>query len=306
MNIIEIGRMTEDDARNYLESIRWPNGPVCPHCNSADCTRLQGEKHRPGTIQCNNCRGQFTVTVGSVMESSHVPLVKWAMAFHLICSSKKGFSAKQLQRELELGSYRTAWFMLHRIRHAMSGETMDRPLQGVVECDETYVGGKPRFKGQSKPGRGTKKSPVVALVEREGTVRCFPVPNVNSETLHTEIVSQVAKQSVIITDELGSYGGVGAHFEGGHEVVKHSSKQYVRRSKSGRKIHTNTVESFFALIKRGHYGVYHQMSKVHLHRYCDEFAFRWHYRKVSDAVRTDAAVQAAAGKRLMYETSSRQ
>src|ERR1043165_4360543 len=129
MNIIELGSMSDEQAREYLENVRWPNGPVCPHCNSADCTRLQGEKHRPGTIQCNHCRQQFTVTVGSVMESSHVPLVKWAMAFHLICSSKKGFSAKQLQRELELGSYRTAWFMLHRIRHAMNGETAQRMMQ---------------------------------------------------------------------------------------------------------------------------------------------------------------------------------
>lgn len=305
MNLIELASMSDEQAREYLEKIRWPNGPICPHCNSDDCTRLQGEAHRLGTIQCNNCRGQFTVTVGSVMESSHVPLVKWCMAFHLLCSSKKGFSAKQLQRELGLGSYRTAWFMMHRVRHAMNGQPMERPLQGEVEVDETYVGGKPRFKGKGKRGRGTEKAPIVALVERDGAARCVHVKNVSADSLHTEILSTVAENSVIMTDEFNAYSGIGQHFRHGHETINHKERQYVRRSKEGRKVTTNTAESFFALIKRGHYGVYHQMSKTHLHRYCNEFAFRWSYRKVSDSVRTEAALSAAEGKRLLYETPAR-
>ncbi|MBI3864418.1 MAG: transposase [Planctomycetia bacterium] len=137
MNIVEIGKMNEDQARDYLETIRWPNGPVCPHCQCQNVTRLQGEAHRTGAIQCNNaeCRQQFTVTVGSVMESSHIPLVKWAMAWHLLCSSKRGMSATQLQRNLRLGSYRTAWLMAHRIRIAMEGKPLQESMSGVVEGD---------------------------------------------------------------------------------------------------------------------------------------------------------------------------
>jgi len=260
MNLIDLARLDDNQAWKYLENIRWPNGPVCPHCGSQNCTHLDGVKHRPGTIQCNrgDCRRQFTVTVGSVMESSHIPLVKWVMAFHLLCSSKKGFSAKQLQRELSLGSYRTAWFLLHRVRFAMTSGFAQ--LQGVVECDEAYVGGKPRYKGQSVRGRGTKKAPVVALVERDGDARCFPVQMVDSKTLHTEIVAKVSQDATIVTDELASYRGVGKTFKGGHHTVNHGRKQYVRKGKGGFKVTTNTVESFFALLKRGNYGVYTRCS----------------------------------------------
>src|SRR5262249_18734035 len=147
--------------------LRWPNGPKCPHCGSDKCTRLQGKKHRAGTIQCNECRQQFTVKVKSVLESSKVNLVKWCMAFHLLCSSKKGFSALQLQRELGLGSYRTAWFMMHRVRHAIT-EGLDTLMTGIVEMDETWVGSRRPKAGTSKQGRGTNKIPVVALVQRGG------------------------------------------------------------------------------------------------------------------------------------------
>ncbi|MDZ4687700.1 MAG: IS1595 family transposase [Planctomycetaceae bacterium] len=306
MNLIDLARLDDNQARQYFEGIRWPNGPVCPHCQCTNCTRLEGEAHRPGTLQCNNgdCRLQFTATVGTVLESSHLPIIKWLMAFHLICSSKKGFSAKQLQRELEIGSYRTAWFLLHRVRHAMTAGF--EKLDGVVEADETYVGGKPRYKGQSPRGRGTKKAPVMALVQRDGDVRCFPVQMVDSVTLHNEIVAKVSSDATLITDELPSYKKVGKTFAGGHHTVCHREKEYVRkaRGRDGMKITTNTVESFFALLKRGNYGVYHSMSKRHLHRYCEEFAFRWRHRKVSDSVRTECAIAAAEGKRLMYETSA--
>jgi transposase-like protein len=300
MTLTEIAKMTEDDARDYLEKLRWPNGPVCPHCESQDVTRLHGEKHRAGTIQCNGCREQFTVTVGGVMESTHVPLVKWVLAFHLLCSSKKGMSALQLQRELNLGSYRTAWFMAHRIRHAMEGQPMQEQLKGYVEADETYVGGKPRFKGQSKRGRGTTKAPVMVLVERDGNSVCKPLQRVSSKELGGEIKKAVSENAMLITDELPVYVGIGRHFEGGHEVVKHGQKQYVRKTQGGLSINTNTAESFNALIKRGHYGIYHSMSKKHLHRYCSEFSFRWNHRKTNDSVRTEAALRQAEGKRLTY------
>lgn len=309
MTIIELARLTEDQAREYLEKCRWPNGPVCPHCESMNVTRLYGRAHRPGTIQCNECREQFTVKVGSVMESSHIPMVKWAMAFHLICSSKKGFSALQLQRELELGSYKTAWFMLHRIRHAMAPGGEQPQLKGVIEADETYVGGKPRVKGTYSEngtkftGRGTKKTPVVALVERDGKAVCKPVETVSTATVRKELITQIEKGATLMTDELNVYVVPGREFAS-HERVHHGRKEYARKLESGLVAHTNTVESFFGLIKRGHYGVYHQMSKRHLHRYCAEFTFRWNHRKSTDTQRMEAAMAQVGGKRLLYETPS--
>ena len=167
MTFAEIAQFSEDEARRHLENLRWPNGITCPHCESKDATRMEGKAHRKGAIQCNDCRQQFTVTVGTVMESTRVPLRKWIMAFHLLCSSKKGYSALQLKRDLGLGSYKTAWFMAHRIRYAMNNGPLSEKLKGTVEMDETYVGGRPRYRSpKNKRGRGTKKTPVVALVER--------------------------------------------------------------------------------------------------------------------------------------------
>lgn len=299
MTLLEIAKMNEDEARTYLESLRWPNGPVCPHCQSQDVTRMEGKKHRNGAIQCNACRQQFTVTVGGVMESSKIPLVKWCMAFHLICSSKKGFSAAQLQRELGLGSYKSAWFMLHRIRHAMEQDVPDQ-LIGAVEVDETYVGGKPRGAGYHPRGRGTSKAPVIVLVQRDGNAVCKPVARVTGQELRGEIIRTVAKEATILTDEFSVYNGIGDHFMGGHETVNHGKKEYFRVGESGLPIHTNTAECFFSLVKRGHYGVYHQMSKKHLHRYCHEFGFRWNFRRLSDKACREAAIVGASGKRLMY------
>ncbi len=300
MSILAVSRMTEDEARAYLEGIRWPDDPFCPHCGSRQVTRLRGEAHRDGTIQCNTCREQFTVTVGSVMESSHIPLQKWVLAFHLLCSSKKGFSALQLQRELALGSYRTAWHMMHRIREAMSGP-LEQALKGTVEMDETYVGGKPR-PGDGKVhkrGRGTSKTPVVAVVERDGKSQSEPVAQVNTKTLKAIATANVEPAASLITDGLSSYRGVGRRFSV-HQTVDHGDGEYVRYE-DGFAIHTNTVESYFSLLKRGHYGVYHYLSAQHLARYCNEFSFRWDHRKVTDDARRVAAITGAAGKRLMYK-----
>jgi transposase-like protein len=307
MNLLEIANMTEDEARDYLEKLRWPNGPVCHNCEKQNVTRMQGKSHRKGLFQCNNpeCRQQFTVKCKSVLESSKISLRKWAMAFHLLCSSKKGFSALQLQRELSLGSYRTAWFMLHRIRHAMASNSLDKPLAGVVEVDETWVGGKPRYIPGQAPGvQGkTDKQPVAALVEREGRVVCGPVERVTTEAMVGAIKDFVDASARLQTDESHVYYNMSARHQ--HDVVNHSRKEYARRNPDGFSANINTAESFFALIKRGHYGVYHSMSKIHLPLYCGEFGFRWNHRKVSDSERRDAAYMQAPGKRLKYKTPAK-
>jgi transposase-like protein len=294
----DLAEMTEDQAREHLEKLRWPNGLCCIECGSVNAYKLNGESTRPGLIKCRDCKSQFTVTVGTIFEDSHLPLAKWVKAFHLMASSKKGISALQLMRNLGLGSYRTAWHLAHRIRYAMSNPTQGI-LKGTVEVDETYVGGKPRNRNNgdltSRRGRGTKKTPVMALVQRNGNVISRPVERCDAATLRGAIHTHVAKESTIVTDEFRSYRGIGEHFDGGHKVINHSLGQYVNGN-----IYTNTAESYFALIKRGHYGVFHQISKKHLHRYCDEFVFRWNGREMTDVQRRTLALMQTEGKRLMY------
>ena len=307
MNLLEICRMSNNEARIYLEMLRWPDGPVCPHCESKKCTRMNGKAHRRGALQCNKCRKQFTVTVNTVMESSKIPLLKWIAAFHLICSSKKGMSALQLQRELGLGSYRSAWFMCHRIRHALADGQLSKPMTGEIEADETYIGPrKPRYKGTSKRGRGTSKAPVMLLVERDGRSHAVPIVKPDAKSLRAEIKKHVdLTRSTLITDEWHSYNKIGKEFAGGHHTVNHGRKEYVRRTANGEVlVTTNTAESWFALLKRGHYGLYHMWSRKHLPRYCAEFCFRWNFRKVSDGERREEALRRISGKRLKYETPS--
>ena len=299
LTLNQVSALSEDEARWTLERILWPDGPVCPHCGAVEnLTRLQGKAHRIGLFQCNNCHDQFSVTVGTIFEDSHIPLRKWLMAFALLCSAKKGISALQLQRELELGSYRTAWHLCHRIRHAMSKEPLVGLLRGTVEVDETYVGGKPRQRhGQpkSKKGRGTKKVAVVALVERGGKARAHKVERVDAKTLGKAIHENVDHRSTLMTDRFGSYAEAGSRFLGGHHTVDHGKGEYVRGDAS-----TNEVESYFALLKRGVMGSFHHISKQHLDRYCDEFSFRWNHRKTTDGERTIEAIKGAEGRRLMY------
>src|SRR5580704_8657576 len=213
---------TEEQARTYFESRRWPNGPVCPHCSSANVYRVGGDSHRPGLFECRTCRKQFSVTTQTVMEDTHLPLKVWAMAFHFMTTAKKGMSALQLQRNLGIGSYRTAWFLAHRIREAMRCEPVAGMLKGTVECDETFVGGKPRreYPGQVFPrGKGTKKTPVMALVSRDGAAVSTPLPNLTTATLLGEMQKVIHKSATIMTDEYSSYRSVGKHFDGGHKVV---------------------------------------------------------------------------------------
>ena len=297
----------EDAAREHLEAQRWPDGPVCPHCGEAENVhRLEGKSHRSGLIQCNSCLGAFTVTTKSVMESSHIPLTKWVLGFHKMAASKKGISAKQMQRELGLGSYRTAWFMCHRIREAMSLPKIPPGRIGgkgkVVESDETFVGGKKKNVHRGKPE--PKKHAVHALVERGGPIRANHVPDVSAKTLRAAIAKHVDPKSTMNTDDALAYYHMSREFAA-HGVVNHSRDEYV--SKDG-KTHIQSAEAFFAILKRGVMGSFHSVSEQHLQRYVDEFAFRWNTRSslgIEDAERANRAIKGAAGKRLTYRQADR-
>ena len=287
-----------DAAREHLEALHWPNGPICPHCGSDEAKRLNGKSHRPGLVQCNACREQFTITVGTVFERSKVPLHKWLLCNHLLVASKKGMSAHEIHRLLGV-TYKTAWFMCHRIRLAMA-PTNPAPLGGpdkVVEADETYVGGKAKNRAFRQP---RAKEAVVALVERDGRVASFHVANVTAKELRPLIVTTVHRSSYLMTDESGVYTRVGREFNG-HGTVNHSASEYVT---TGGFKHSNTVENFFSIFKRGVIGTYHHMSQAHLSRYCAEFDFRYNHRSVNDTERADAALLGAAGKRLTYRRAN--
>lgn len=298
MNLSQISKLTEDEAREMLERIRWPEGPVCPHCGCTEGhTKFNGKKHRKGVYKCTaGCKEQFTVTVNSVMESSHIPIRTWLMAFAIMCASKKGVSALQLQRQLGLGSYKSAWHMAHRIRHAMSQEPLAGLLRGDVEADETYVGGKPRkYTGYHPSGRTPEKAPVVVLVERNGRSRAFPTADAKAPTLTPILRANVDPSSRLFTDSWRPYIRIGREFKA-HHRVSHERGEYARGE-----AHVNTAESWNALLKRGIVGSFHHVSRQHLAKYCNEFSFRWNHRQVSDGERTVAAVKAAEGKRLMYK-----
>ncbi len=291
----------EDAARQFLEAIIWPNGPVCPHCGaSARICRIEaqskekGKGARPGLRACGDCRKQFTVTVGTVFERSKVPLHKWLLATHLICSSKKGISSHQLGRTLKV-TYKTAWFMSHRIREAMKPVNPGK-LGGnnPVEADETFVGNKPGRK--KRPGYAHKNA-VLSLVERNGTVRSFHVPSVNADTLKPYLKENIIPDAHLMTDDAGQYRLIGPDFAK-HDVVCHSAGEYVRG-----KAHTNTAEGFFSIFKRGIYGVYQHVSPFHLHRYTTEFDFRYNHREklgFDDTEREAQALKGISGKRLTY------
>lgn len=285
---------TDERAREYLEAVRWPSGPRCQHCGNADTARIYrieanpAKKVRPGLHECAECHGQFTVTVGTIFEDSKVPLRKWLVAWYLLCSSKKGFSALQIQRALELGSYRTAWFMMHRIRYALRDPAFTDKLGGSVEADETYIGGTVHGKKQGYKGN---KTPVVALVERGGRARSMVVDRVTGKNLRDVLNTHVEPNAHLMTDELASYTAPGRAFAS-HETINHSAKEYVRGE-----VHTNTVEGFFSILKRGIDGIYHHIEYVP--QYLAEFDFRYSHRMVSDGERTRIGLAKVSGKRLM-------
>jgi transposase-like protein len=292
----------EDKARAYFEEIRWPNGVTCPHCGNANSARIYSiranaeKKIRAGLHTCQDCHGQFTVRTGGVMESSHVPLTKWALAYHLLAASKKGMSAHQLHRMLGV-TYKTAWFMAHRIREGMRPVDVE-PMGGsgkTVEADETYVGGKAKNRAYAKTL--PKHEAVMSLVERGGKVRSRHVADVTAKTLKPILVDAIAKDTNLRTDQSPIYTEIGTGFAS-HATVNHSIKEYVRGD-----AHTNTVEGYFSIFKRGIYGVYHHVSEQHLKRYLCEFDFRYNERialGITDTERAEKAIRGAVGKRLTY------
>ena len=297
-----------ESARLYLEAVRWPDGPICPHCGSTEgAYQLTGKSHRHGLHKCKDCREQFTVTVGTVFERSKIALNVWLQAVYLLCSSKKGISAKQLERMLGV-TYKTAWFMSHRIREAMTDESYSSPMGGegkIIEADETYIGGKEKNKHSNKKtreGRGSVgKQPVVSLIERGGNVRSFHMPEVSARTIGPILHYHVNRKSYLVTDESRVYSAVKAQVAV-HEAVNHKSGEYVR----DKLWHTNTAENYFSILKRGIVGTYHHVSQQHLKRYVGEFDFRYNNRKVNDGERADIALKGIEGKRLTYQESRTQ
>jgi transposase-like protein len=297
-------------AADYLESIRWPDGPVCPHCGMESDKHYRLKNATRKLWKCRSCRKQFTVTVGTIFEGSHIGLHKWLLAFYLLCSSKKGMSAHQLHRMLGI-TYKSAWFMAHRIRYAMEQPAFTRLLTGTVEADETYVGGKKRRSNRkqykpldpSKPdprqqtGRGADKTPVVSLVERGGEVRSFRIANVTAETLGGAIRRNVSRDAHLRTDAFQSYKKVGTEYAS-HETVDHNEVYVLGDA------HTNTAENFFSLLKRGINGIYHHVSEAHLPRYLAEFDYRYNNRSLTDSERTRKALSMVGGKRLKYQAAS--
>ncbi len=308
----------EDAAREHLERLRWPDGPICPHCGAVgEAYKLEpkpkGKTHvRKGVYKCAGCRQQFTVTVDTIFEDSKIPLHKWLLAIHLMCSSKKGISAHQLWRNLwdvdpetgkQRGSYRTAWFMAHRIRWAFGQDPLSK-MNGIVEIDETFVGGKKRLIGfrnaQSKPNRmginlRQDKAPVISVLQRDGDVRSFHVERVTGENIRPVLAEMVDRDAHIMTDsanrmKLSKYGWK-------HSAVDHSKHEYARHE-DGLTITTNTVEGYFSILKRGLNGIYHHVSKQYLDQYLREFDYRYNVRKMDDGARFVMALKKTGGKRL--------
>jgi transposase-like protein len=285
----------ETAAREWLEARVWKDGRKCPHCGVIDqSTLMQGESHRPGLYQCNACRKPFTVTVGTLYESSKIPLHTWLAVTHLMMSSKKGMSALQISRMIER-PYKTVWFMCHRVRESLKASPDLTPMGGqnkVVEADETYVGGKAKNRAHREPA---PKQAVFSLVERDGNVRSFHVATVNSKTLGPIINQNINKASALMTDESPIYPKIGASFSL-HGTVNHSANEYARAFFW----HTNSVEGYFSLLKRAVFGTFHHVSEAHLHRYTAEQDFKFNTRKMTDFERTTLSLDGIVGKRLTY------
>ena len=312
--LLEKHYQNEDAAREHLEAIRWPDGPICPHCGLiGEAFRLQGKTNRKGLWKCSGCREPFTVTMDSIFEDSKIPLHKWLLGIHLMCSSKKGISAHQLMRNLELGSYRTAWFMAHRIRWALGQEPLATQMRGVVEIDETYVGGKKKLYGFGNPQTGKPshmginprqdKAPVVSLVERGGDVHSFHVDRVTGENIRPILDALVDKGETHVMTDKANRMKLSVH-GWKHSAVDHSKHEYSRRE-NGVTITTNTIEGYFSILKRGITGVYHHVSKQHLDQYLREFDYRYNVRKMDDGERFVLAVKKTGGKRLMLREPKR-
>ena len=294
----------ETKARKYLETQRWPNGPICPHCGSISKDHYAIESHskkgaRPGLYKCKDCREQFTATVGTIFERSKIKLNVWLQAVFLLCSSKKGMSSHQMHRMLGV-TYKTAWFITHRIREAMRSDGgLLGSGGGIVEADETFIGRRP---DKTKRRGAGHKNAVFSLVQRDGKVRSFHVARVNSKNLKPILLAQVAKDAHVFTDAAGYHkkSKLGNEFAS-HETVNHLLGEYARGH-----VHTNTVEGYFSILKRGLIGTYHHVGSQHLQRYVTEFDFRASNREVTDKERTDNALKSVGGKRLTYRRTAGQ
>jgi transposase-like protein len=293
----------EQAAMDRLEAILWPNGPVCPHCgNTEKVYAIRGKSARPGLKTCGACRKQFTVKVGTLFEDSHVPMHKWWQAVHLLCSSKKGISSHQLHRTLKV-TYKTAWFMSHRIREAMRTGSFSPPSLSsgstFVEVDETYIGTKKGVRRRRGPAH---KMAVLTLVERGGAARSFHVADTSFSTVMPILAENIEREAQVVTDEAGQYVGLRHEFPQ-HQSVNHKADEWVRGS-----AHTNTAENYFSIFKRGMKGVYQHCSEKHLHRYLAEYDFRYSNRSklgVEDELRTERALKGIKGRRLTYRAPTR-
>ena len=302
LTLIQIAQRfsTEEAAREYFEKLRWPNGPVCPHCGNANQERIYkvkpnpAKKIRAGLYKCAECQQGFTVTVGTVCEDSHIPLNKWLIGFYMMCASKTQVSALQLQRQLEIGSYRSAWFMCHRIRFALQDIMPVDKLGGAVEADETYIGGVKRGMGRRYTGN---KTTVVSLVERDGRVRSQVAPKLSGKALDEILKRHVSKDARLYTDESTIYTKPGKRFRS-HKTVNHGEEEYVRYER-GERVTTNTVEGFFGNTKRSIDGTHHHVSGKHLPLYLAEFDYKYNTREETDGTRTAIAIPKIVGKRLM-------
>lgn len=290
----------EATAVEFIEGLRWGGEPACPRCGDTNVLQMQdrqGNRNKRFLWRCRGCKRQFTVRIGTIFEDSRIPLRIWCHGFWRACSSKKGVSALQIHRETGV-SYKSALFLMHRIRFAMASNPWPPKLRGPVESDETFVGGKPRAPRWARD-EWSSKTPVMAMVERGGQVRAKPIERVTAATVRRELQANVDPSAKIYTDEGTHYQWLGRPWPGGHEAVNHSAGEYVRGDAS-----TNTVEGFFSLLKRGIYGTFHSVSKKHLHRYVDEFSFRYNTRGLDDGERTLVAIQSADGKRLKYRDAT--
>jgi len=290
---------SEASAVEFIERLRWNSCPACPRCGDTGVFQMKdrsGERSKRFLWRCEGCKKQFTVRIGTIFEDSRIPLRIWCHAYWRACSSKKGVSALQIKRETGL-SYKSALFLMHRIRFAMATDHgKPAKLGGVVEADETWVGGKPR-KGVHHTAREqfTTKIPVMAMVERGGQVRTRRLDRVTRRNVSKVLHELVERNATLYTDEGAHYKWLGRPWMGGHESVNHSSYEFARGH-----VHTNTVEGFFSILKRGLYGTFHSVSKKHLHRYLGEFEFKYNTRQLDDGERTLSAIQGAEGKRLRY------
>lgn len=293
---LRMAAVDDKAAVEFMEQRRWGDTPACPRCGSLAVYQMRdratGERNKDRRWRCRDCKRMYTVRTGTVFEESRLPLRVWCHAFWRACSSKKGVSAKQIERECEI-SYKSALFVMHRIRAGVADLAAPK-LSGTVEADETYVGGKPRNRRPGGQGRHDK-TPVIGVVQRGGEVRFCIMERVTADGLKAALSEHVERSARLMTDESSAYTKLGREFEGGHETVNHGRCEYARGE-----VHSNTIEGAFSLIKRGVYGTFHSVSKKHLPRYLAEFEFRYNTRKLDDGERVAVAIRRADGKRLTY------